>query len=364
MRRKQFYSLNAVVLIMTTLFSCGKKEEVGQEIIRPVRYMQVYSTGGTRVRTFSGVTQAGLESNLSFKVPGTIKRITVKVGDEVRAGRLLAQLDPSDYELQVQQAEAALSSTRAQARNADANYSRIRTLYENNSASKSELDAARAASESATASVQSAEKQLELARLHLGYTTLDAPTGGDIAQVTVEVNENVQAGQPVIMLTSGTQTEVKVSIPEVLIAQIREGEKVTVSCDAVPDKEFTGSVLEVGVAATGVGTTFPVTVRFDERPELIRPGMAANVSFLFESEDERERFIVPSHAVIEDRGGRFVFLVEPIRGEEGFGTIHRTSVIVGDLTAEGLEVFEGLSDGDLVVTAGVSRISDGQKVRL
>jgi multidrug efflux system membrane fusion protein len=351
-------------VIVGLMFSCGKKEEVKQEIIRPVRYMQAYSTGGTRVRTFSGVTQAGLESNLSFRVHGTLHRIAVKVGDEVKPGELLAQLDPSDYELQVQQAEAALTSARAQARNADANYTRIRTLYENNSASKSELDGVRAASESATASVQSAEKQLELARLQLSYTTLEAPNGGDIARVNVEVNENVQAGQPVIMLTSGTQTEVRVSIPEVLIAQIREGEKVQVSCDAVPDKEFRATVLEVGVAATGIGTTFPVTVRFDERPEMIRPGMAANVSFLFESEDERERFIVPSHAVIEDRGGRFVFRVEPIRGEEGFGTIHRTSVTVGDLTAEGLEIFEGLRDGDLVITAGVSRITDGQKVRI
>ena len=364
MRRKQYSFLSTVVLITIILFSCEKKEKLGQEIIRPVRYMQAYSTGGTRVRTFSGVTQAGLESNLSFRVPGTIQRIAVKVGDEVKVGQLLAQLDPSDYKLQVQQAEATLTSARAQARNADANYSRVRTLYENNSASKSELDAARAASESATASVQSAEKQLELARLQLGYTTLDAPTGGDIAQVIVEVNENVQAGQPVIKLTSGTQTEVRVSIPEVLIGQINEGEKVTVSCDAVPDKEFPATVLEVGVAATGIGTTFPVTVRFDERPEKIRPGMAANISIPFESEDERNRFIIPSHAVIEDRGGRFVYVVEPIREEGGYGRVHRKSVIVGDLIAEGLEVFEGLSDGDLVITAGVSRITDGQKVKM
>ena len=364
MTKIQFNYLSTVWLIIVLMCSCGKEEEIMQEIIRPVRYMQAYSTGGTRVRTFSGITQAGLESNLSFKVPGTVQRITVKVGDEVRVGQILAQLESSDYELQVQQAEAALSSARAQARNADANYNRIRTLYENNSASKSELDAARAASESATASVESAEKQLELARLQLSYTTLEAPAGGDIAQVNVEINENVQAGQPVIMLTSGTQTEVRVSIPEVLIGQINEGEKVTVTCDAIPGKECTATVLEVGVAATGVGTTFPVTVQLDEKPEMIRPGMAANVSFLFKSEDERERFIVPSHAVIEDRGGRFVYVVDPIPGEEGYGIVHRRTVAIGDLIADGIEVFEGLSDGDLVITAGVSRISDGQKVKI
>ena len=207
----RFNYLSAVALIVVLMFSCGKKEEVRQELIRPVRYMQAYSTGGARVRIFSGITQAGLESNLSFKVPGTVKRIAVKVGDEVRVGRLLAQLDPGDYELQVQQAEAALANAQAQARNAEANYNRIRALYENNSASRTDLDASRAADESADAAVRSAEKQLELARLQLGYTILKAPTSGAISRVDAEVNENLESGKTVVVLTAGTEMEVKVS---------------------------------------------------------------------------------------------------------------------------------------------------------
>jgi multidrug efflux system membrane fusion protein len=354
----------AMLLLAVLVLSCGKKEQAEQEIIRPVRYLQAFATGGTRIRSFSGVTQAGVESNLSFRVPGTVSRVAVKIGDKVRKGETIAQLDPSDYELQVQQAEAALANSRAQDRNARFNYGRIRSLYENNSASIAELDGARASNESAAAGLKSAEKQLELARLQLGYTTLKAPADGAIAQVNVEANENVQAGHSIIMLTSGSDTEVKLSVPGVLISQIQEGSKVTVSCDAVPDKEFTATVREVGVAATGIGTTFPVTVRLDTKETEIRPGMAATVAFLFESREKREVFVIPSHAVVKDREGKFVYVVEPIPGQAGFGTVGRRAVTVGEITAEGIEVTEGLIDGDLVVTAGVSRVKEGQKVKM
>ena len=348
---------------MTLFIKCGKEEQE-REIIRPVRYIQVYSTGGSRVRTFTGVAQAGMESRLSFKVPGTIQKVSVLVGDNIKSGQLIAELDASDYQLQVQQAEASLAQARAQARNASSNFERVRTLYESNNISKSNFDAARAANESANAAVRSAEKQLEMAKLRLSYTRLTAPVSGAIASVNVEVNENVQAGQPVVMLTSGSQIEVKLSIPEILISQMKEGGNVTVVFDAIPNKKFAATVLEVGVAATGIGTTFPVTVRLADKDDTLRPGMAATVSLRFESKDERERFIVPSHVVVEDRMGRFVYVVEPSADEQGYGIIQRHAVTICDLTADGIEIFEGLSDGDLVVTAGVSRITEGQKVKI
>ena len=357
---------NPILIIVAgiiLLFSCGKKEHE-QEIIRPVRYMHVYSTGGSRVRSFTGVAQAGVESRLSFKVPGTVKKVNVVVGDNVSRGQSIAELDPSDYELQVQQAEAALSQARAQERNANSNFERVRTLFESNNIAKSNYDAARAANESAKAAVQAAEKQLELARLQRSYTRLIAPVSGSIASVNVEVNENVAAGQPIVTLTSGSKIEVKFSIPELLITQMKEGDKATVSFDAVPDKEFSATVTEVGVTATSAGSTYPVTVQLDQQEDAIRPGMAATVAYRFESKDERERFVVPSHAVAEDQKGRFVFIVEPVHDTTGLGIIHRKSVTIGELTADGIEIFEGLSDGELVVTAGISRISDSLKVKM
>lgn len=343
--------------------ACQEKEQP-QEIIRPVRYFQVFSTGGTRVRNFSGVAQAGLESRLSFRVPGTVKRIAVKLGDRIRAGQLIAELDSSDYQIRVQQAQAAALQSQAQARNANVNYERVRTLYENKGASAQDLSTARMASESGDAAVQAAEKQLELTQLQLSYTRITAPFNCEVAELSVEINENIQTGQPVFLLTSGSRLEVRVSIPEILISQIKAKDKVTVKFDAITGKEFAATISEVGVTTMGMGTTYPVTLILNQTDPDIRAGMAATAAFSFESQDNRIRFLVPTVAVGEDREGRFVFLAELIPDQEGFAVVRRKPVIVGELTADGIEIFSGLADGDLVVTAGLSHIVEGQKVKL
>jgi multidrug efflux system membrane fusion protein len=330
--------------------------------LRPVRYQEVYATGAERVRRFSGTAQAGMESHLSFKVGGTVERVAVKVGDRVRPGQLLAQLDPHDLQLQVQETEASLERARAEARNTDANYNRVRELYENRNSPRRDLDAARAQFESARANVQSLEKRLELARTQLGYARLSAPVEGAIASVKVEVNENVSPGQVILELTSGERPEVEVAIPEMLIAELREGDPARVTFDAIPDREFGARITEVGVASSGYAATYPVTVLLDRPDDALRPGMAADVAFTFGVKDARERFLVPPFAVSEDRQGRFLYTVE--ESEPGVGVTHRRPVEVGELTADGLEILSGLSDGDRVVTAGVSRIHDGMRVKL
>ena len=117
-----------VFILCLLLLSCGSSKLEQKEVIRPVRYQQVYSTGGVRERSFSGVAKAALESNLSFKVAGTVEQVRVKVGDTVSAGSLIARLAPQDYELQVQETEASLTSARAEARNAKSQYERVRGL--------------------------------------------------------------------------------------------------------------------------------------------------------------------------------------------------------------------------------------------
>ena len=349
-----------VVLAAAALAGCDGEE--AEAPLRPVRYERVYATGGSRVRTFSGTARAGVESRLSFKVPGTIRRLGVQVGDSVRAGELIAELDPEDYRLELQRAQAALAQARAQARNAEVSYERTRLLYENNTAAKGDLDAARAAYESAQATVSAQQQSLELARLQLSYTRLTAPVAGAVATVNVEVNENVSSGQAIVLLTSGSRLEVDVVVPEVLIARVRGGDTVSVTFDALPNRDFAAVITEVGVAATGAGSTFPVVVLLQESDPNIRSGMAAEVGFRFGVEGEREVYLVPSVAVGEDRQGRFVFVVEP--SDEGRGIVHRRPVEVGELTPEGFEILSGLNDGDRVVTAGVSKIEDGMTVLL
>ncbi len=342
--------------------ACGGEAAAPEPALRPVRYQEVVAAAGERARTFSGVARAGTESRLSFRVAGTVQRIDAAVGQEVAAGAVLAQLDATQYRLQVREAEAGVAQAEAAMRNAEAEYQRVRWLYEGENASKSQLDAARAAAESARAALEGGRNRLELARSQLDDTTLRAPAAGSVAAVPVEVNENVQIGQMVVLLTSGSRSEVEVGVPGVLIAQVREGAAVEITFDALPGGRFPAVVTEVGVAATGAGATFPVTVRL-ERPETaIRSGMTAEVTFRFAGSEPVQRIVVPAVAVGEDRQGRFVFVVED-RGD-ATAVVHRRPVEVGELTTEGLEVTSGLEDGELIATAGVQGLTDGLVVKL
>ena len=287
----------------------------------------------------------------------------MRVGDRVRAGQLIARLDAVDYELQVRETEAALSQAQAQARNADADLRRFRGLYENDNASRADLDGAIARAASAAAQVDSVSKRLERSHRQVDYTRLTAPVAGAIAEVPAEVNENVSPGQPVAVLTSGaTAPEVEVAVPEGLIREIQQDAVAAVLFDAIPGRRFQGIVTEVGVTATATGTTFPVTVDLPDAEGEVRPGMAAEVTFTLPEDGRGQRFVVPSTAVAEDREGRFVFVAEPTG--DGLAVVRRQAVVVGTFAADGLEVLDGLSDGDRVVTAGVSRIQDGANVRL
>jgi RND family efflux transporter MFP subunit len=346
--------------------ACGRQETVAEPQLRPVRTEVISVSGMERARTFSGTFRAGMESRLSFRVPGRVQQLTTSVGQSVLPGHLIAQLDSRDYELQVQEAQASLTRALASRRNTTAERDRVRELYENDNASLSQWDQARAVAESAAAQVVSLEKRLELVQLQLDYTRLTAPVAGAIATIEVEVNENVQAGQQIVTLSSSTMTEVGVDLPGSVITEIREGAGAVVECDALPGETFEAFVTEVGVAASGA-TTFPVTVQLAARNDRVRPGMAAEVTFrLASSETDVERIFVPAVAVGEDRDGRFVFLAEP--EGEGRAVVRRRPVTVGDLTTDGqrdlIEVVDGLSEGDVIITAGVRRLEDGRQVRL
>lgn len=355
------YSSSVLFAGLGVFASCAEPPPIPEPTIRPVRTAEVYATGGGRARAFSGVARAGVESTLSFRVPGAIADLPVRVGDRVQAGELIARLDAVDFELQVKETEAALSQAQAQAQNADAGLRRVRGMYENDNAAQADLDAAVAGAASAGAQVESVSKRLELAVRQVDYARLLAPTGGAIAEVLAEANENVNPGTPIVVLTSGrTAPEVEVAVPEGLIQQIEQDTAVTVVFGAIPGRTLHGVVTEVGVAATG--TTFLVTVALDAGEREVRPGMAAEVTFDFPDDGRGPRFVVPPEAVGEDRQGRFVFVAEP--AGEGLAVVKRRAVTVGDFVPDGLEVLDGLVDGDQVITAGVSRVQDGADVRV
>lgn len=352
--------------LLLTIAGCGAPAsdvDAGPRL-RPVRTVLVSDDRGASTRSFAGQAQASASSRLSFRVGGLVQKLPVNVGDRVAKGDLVAEVDPTDLRLQVQEAQAALVQVRSQARNAQASYERTRTLYENQNASRQDLDATRAAAESGEAQLRSLSRSQALLRRQLDYATLTAPVAGTIATVDVELNENVRPGEVVATLLSGDDLEVSVAVPEVLINRVTRGMDVVVSFDAVGELELPGVVSEVGVA-TGASTTFPVIVRLPEPDPAVRAGMAAEVTFAFAArlgDRDGVGFRLPTHAVGEDRNGRFVYVVEADADDPGRGTVRRRGVEIGAIDTDGVEIVDGLSAGQEVVTAGLARVRDGLPV--
>lgn len=352
----------AAALLILALHGCGAEQEPVAPEIRPVRTEAVTAITGGQARTFSGTVRAGVDSLISFRVAGTIEEIPVQVGDSVRKGALIARLDPRDYEINVQQAEASLAQVRAQARQAAADRDRVEALYENDNTSKNELDAARAADESYRAQVRAARSKLDLARLQREDTSLRAPRDGAIAEIMVEINENITAGKTVVRITGQNRREVAVAVPEGVISRIHRGDSAVVTLTSLPGERFPATVREVGIASVGTVTTFPVTVQLDHMDQRVRSGMAASAEFQLEGGNGGTVLMVPMVAVGEDQEGRFVYVVE--RGGKSGGIVHRRGVTVGEVTADGLKITSGLGTGEQVVTAGLSRLSEGLEVTL
>ena len=206
-----------------------------------------------------------------------------------------------------------------------------------------------------------ASKALEIARLNVSYMKLTADTDCSIASLDIEVNENVASGQQVAAVSCGDAFEVTLDLPESLIGSVNATTPVTVRFGSIPGQEFSGVISEVAVALAAGSAAFPIVIKIAENHPSLRSGLAADVTFQFDSAADKGRVVVPVTAVINDPDGTFVFVAE-LAEIDGEAVVRRRAVTLGELSQFGIEVIAGLNVGDRVVTAGVSVIRDGQRV--
>ncbi len=167
------------------LGSCTSKEPPVAEAPqpRPVKYVEVVAQGGARTRTFTGFAKADTRAEYGFRVSGTIERVHVDQGDIVEEGDLIAEMDATDFQIQVREIEAGLAEAKAQEVLASSDFQRIQRLYEKDNASQGDFDSALAKRESARAGVESVEQKLQQAQRQIEYTRLRAPIGSAIVEV-------------------------------------------------------------------------------------------------------------------------------------------------------------------------------------
>jgi RND family efflux transporter MFP subunit len=350
----------SILIILLLAVSCKEKKAYVQDFTY-IKSEKVYSLGGVRQRTFTGIVESDLQANMSFKVSGSIEKLNVKVGSIVKKGDVLAQILQKDYILELKQLKSSSRSENSRYKRAREEYNRITALYSNSNASRSELDEARANVDSLKASVQGYKYKIELANRQLGYTVLRAPNDGKIASREVEVNENVSVGQTIVSMLSETNLKVIIGVPEQVISKVSQGDEVEVRIDSIRDQVFKGEVFEVGVSTAGAAV-YPVSVKIKNDERLIKASMAASVQLKFAlAKGKEDLIVVPSQVVLKDETGTYVFLVT--YDEAGIGTLKKTPVKVGTLLKEGIEILSGVTDGQEILVAGVDKARDDMKVK-
>lgn len=233
-------------------------------------------------------------------VSGLIKNIYVDFNSEVKKGQLLAQIDPANFEAQVQQNQAQINNASANLSKLQAiadfdqkQYERYKNLYAKNFVAKSELDQKYSTYKSDLAQINSARAQinqyqasLKTAQTNLGYTKIIAPVDGTVISRKIDLGQPVaasfQAPELFTIAQDLTKMQIEVSVSEADIGKVKEGQEVKYTLDGYPDTDFFGKVTQVRLSPTTVSNvvTYTVIVDVDNEDLKLKPGMTANVSII------------------------------------------------------------------------------------
>ncbi|MEM1041541.1 MAG: efflux RND transporter periplasmic adaptor subunit [Bacteroidota bacterium] len=314
----------------------------------PVEVVAVVAAEQTLPVRSSGRLASKSERALSFKISGLVARVNVDEGGAVRAGQVLARLDPREIDAQVLQAESALAK-------AERDLARAERLLADSVATLEAVQDARTG-------VEVAQAQLDIAAFNRRYATITAPAAGRVLRRHAEPNELVQPGQPV--LTLGTAADgwvVRLGVADRDIVRLALGDPATVRFDAYPGVVFEGRVTELASAADPATGTFEVEVAVPDAERRLRSGFVAQVD-LRPSAGERYALVPVDALVAGDGDTGTVFGIEP--GAGGAATARQLTVEIAAVSGDHLAVRSGLGGVAHLVTTGAAYLTDGAAVRV
>ncbi len=345
--------ISIIVLTALTLTACGK----GQAPLEPVRAVKVLTVGESGSTTdleFSGEVRARIESNLGFRVAGKVLSRPAEIGQRVKAGQLLAQIDPQDYRASADAAEAQLVAAQTNRDVASADFKRYQDLHAQGFISVAELQRREAAFISAQAQWKQAQAQSSVQGNQSGYTRLLADGAGIVTSVDASAGQVVAAGQPVVRLALDGPRDVVFSVPEDKLGLLKTGDKVKVR-QWVDGQVLEAVVRDVSASADSVTRTFVAKAAL---PKDAAPVLGSTVTVnLARGKDAAKTIKLPTSALRFEAGATSVWVLDP-------NTMMVKSQAIEVNTADGNEavVTSGLQNGDQVVLSGVHVLTAGQKV--
>lgn len=354
-RSSPWSSRPLLVLATAALLAACSRPAPPQEPVRSVKLLTVGVGSLQSSLEYSGEVRARVESRLGFRVAGKIVKRQAELGQHVKAGQVLAQLDPRDYQLAADAARAQLASATTQRDLAAADYKRYQALKDQNFISGAELERRDATLKAAQATLDQARAQLSSQGNQAAYTTLVADVSGVVTGIDAEPGQVVSAGTPVVRIAQDGPRDVVFSVPEDKVGVIAPDSEVAVRGWA-GGAELAGRVREVAASADAATRTYLVKVGIDgaEAPPL---GSTVYVKPKALSHAGVPAIKLPTSALRQEGQATAVWVFDPASS-----TVK--SQVVQIATADGNEavVAGGLTPGMQVVATGVHVLSPGQKV--
>ncbi len=329
------------VVALIALAGCGKRSERGESVAEiqaregvPVSVVSAAAGPLRSLERAGGTVEGYAQAELSAGVPGTLTKLSARVGARVKKGALLAVVDPdygSSYEAAKAQYETVVKSKE-----------RVDALAEQGGVSQQQV-------EELAVAVKGAKVGFEAAR---NSEHIYAPFAGTVVETMVPINSKVGPGQSLVKLAALDRVRIPVSVNESLIGQFARGQKAFVVLEG--DTAY-GTVEKVALGATEKGHMFPVDVVFRNPAGRFRTGMFVTVHVV--TVEMPQALSVPAEVVLYDDEGAYVYVVDG-------GVARKARLEVGIRGEDRLSVNAGLAEGELVVATGASLLSDGVKVKV
>lgn len=302
--------------------------------------------------TLTGKVQAADEAAV-YASGGEVRHINVEVGDYVTKGQRLFSLDTTQIQGSYTQAQVARDLAREGVATARQNLERMRTLYDSAAIPVSQLEQAESALTSAELQLRQAEAAVSSAASSIGLMNFDSPINGYVTEVNL--TEGMYPGQlPAVSIASLDDLKIAASVSEYLIGTVKEGAPVSFKITSLSAAAFTGEIKKVALAPATGGLTYPIEVAISEKDAGIMPGMFAELSLPANHKDQA--LVIPTAALITRSGQNYVAVLED-------GDLpYLREVQIGLNNGVMVEITEGLSDGETVITKGQHFIVEGEAV--
>ena len=346
-----------LVFLLLFIFTACKKD-IEEEIIRPVKIQEINSSQNENLNIdFPAQISPTQKTILAFKYAGKIKSINFESGDFVKKGQVIATIDDSDYKVNLEAFSKKYEAANAVVQNAEAQFYRAEKLYKGGAMPKKDYDNALMQKNVAISTLKEASAGLENARNTLNDTKIIAPYDGYIDKKIVEVGAVVPEGGPVVSYISNDITDIFVNASSKDIEYIKNASDINFK-DNSTEKIYTLKIKSIAQNPDSINLTYPVTFTFLnlEKDEKFLSGQTGTVTISVKNSENPE-ILIPLNALFEDNGSN-VYLFKN-------GIAVKTAVEIGELRETNkISIVKGLKTGDKVIVAGVSKLVDGDRVKL